>query len=207
MGSRLPARINIGQGIVGVTRIADGHPLVEIAQLKSNLAGKSDSQGLAETGYGLCRENSRILFRCLLDFLARFFDAGADLVDGIVDTPASAFRGAARTATADDGQCQERQYEDGFHVSRIQSPSAGFQLSTALGATSAVLERSAMPSHAFRMPSCLDGSGQNTPAVSFHSIIGHVRAGPTHSGSDGVCAYSSSHLDGAESKLIVSLWP
>jgi len=41
------------------------------------------------------------------------------------------------------------------------------------------------------------------PAVPFHTIIGQNRPGPTHLGSDGVVAYSSSHLDGAESELIV----
>jgi hypothetical protein len=41
------------------------------------------------------------------------------------------------------------------------------------------------------------------PAVPFHNIIGQKDPGPTHSGNDGVVAYSSSHLDGAESELIV----
>lgn len=41
------------------------------------------------------------------------------------------------------------------------------------------------------------------PAVPFHSIIGQVRPGPAYRGSDGVVAYPSSHLDGAESELIV----
>jgi triacylglycerol esterase/lipase EstA (alpha/beta hydrolase family) len=41
------------------------------------------------------------------------------------------------------------------------------------------------------------------PAVPFHNIIVQKRSGPAHAGSDGVVAYSSSHLDGAESELIV----
>jgi triacylglycerol esterase/lipase EstA (alpha/beta hydrolase family) len=41
------------------------------------------------------------------------------------------------------------------------------------------------------------------PAVPFHTIIGQKNPGPAHSGNDGVVAYSSSHLDGAESELIV----
>ena len=40
-------------------------------------------------------------------------------------------------------------------------------------------------------------------AVPFHNIIGQVNSGPATSGNDGVVAYSSSHLDGAESELIV----
>jgi triacylglycerol esterase/lipase EstA (alpha/beta hydrolase family) len=41
------------------------------------------------------------------------------------------------------------------------------------------------------------------PAVPFHSIIGQIRPGPVETGSDGVVAYASSHLDGAESEAIV----
>jgi len=41
------------------------------------------------------------------------------------------------------------------------------------------------------------------PAVPFHSILGQKKPGPPHEGSDGVVSYSSSHLDGAESELIV----
>ncbi|HEY5704002.1 MAG TPA: alpha/beta fold hydrolase [Terrimicrobiaceae bacterium] len=41
------------------------------------------------------------------------------------------------------------------------------------------------------------------PAVPFHTIIGQKNPGPGHSGNDGVVAYPSSHLDGAESELIV----
>jgi triacylglycerol esterase/lipase EstA (alpha/beta hydrolase family) len=41
------------------------------------------------------------------------------------------------------------------------------------------------------------------PAVPFHTIIGQKNPGPARSGNDGVVAYSSSHLDGAESELIV----
>jgi hypothetical protein len=41
------------------------------------------------------------------------------------------------------------------------------------------------------------------PAVPFHSIIGQKNPGPAHAGNDGVVAYSSSHLEGAESELIV----
>ncbi len=40
-------------------------------------------------------------------------------------------------------------------------------------------------------------------AVPFHNIIGQVNSGPATSGNDGVVAYSSSRLDGAESELIV----
>jgi hypothetical protein len=41
------------------------------------------------------------------------------------------------------------------------------------------------------------------PAVPFHTIIGQRTSDPAHAGNDGVVAYSSSHLDGAESELIV----
>jgi triacylglycerol esterase/lipase EstA (alpha/beta hydrolase family) len=41
------------------------------------------------------------------------------------------------------------------------------------------------------------------PAVPFHSIIGQINVGPRQTGHDGVVAYSSSHLDGAESEAIV----
>ena len=41
------------------------------------------------------------------------------------------------------------------------------------------------------------------PAVPFHSIIGQLGAGDYKTGSDGFVKYSSSHLDGAESELIV----
>ena len=41
------------------------------------------------------------------------------------------------------------------------------------------------------------------PAVPFHNIIGQRTSGPAHTGNDGVVTYSSSHLDGAESELIV----
>lgn len=41
------------------------------------------------------------------------------------------------------------------------------------------------------------------PAVPFHSIIGQKSPGPPESGSDGIVAYQSSHLEGAESELIV----
>lgn len=41
------------------------------------------------------------------------------------------------------------------------------------------------------------------PRVPFHSIIGQKKDGPKEEGSDGVVFYSSSHLDGAESELIV----
>jgi hypothetical protein len=41
------------------------------------------------------------------------------------------------------------------------------------------------------------------PAVPFHTIIGQKHPGPAHAGNDGVVAYSSSHLEGAESELIV----
>ena len=41
------------------------------------------------------------------------------------------------------------------------------------------------------------------PTVPFHNIIGQRTSGPAHTGNDGVVTYSSSHLDGAESELIV----
>lgn len=41
------------------------------------------------------------------------------------------------------------------------------------------------------------------PKVPFHSIIGQQRPGPPEGGSDGVVTYASSHLDGAESELVV----
>jgi pimeloyl-ACP methyl ester carboxylesterase len=41
------------------------------------------------------------------------------------------------------------------------------------------------------------------PAVPFHTIIGQRTSDPAHAGNDGVVAYSRSHLDGAESELIV----
>ena len=41
------------------------------------------------------------------------------------------------------------------------------------------------------------------PAVPFHSIIGQKIAGPAHTGTDGVVAYASSHLEGAESETII----
>ena len=41
------------------------------------------------------------------------------------------------------------------------------------------------------------------PAVPFHSIIGQKIPGPVHMGTDGVVAYASSHLDGAESETII----
>lgn len=39
--------------------------------------------------------------------------------------------------------------------------------------------------------------------VPFHSIMGQLRAGPKEEGSDGVVPYSSAHLPGAESELVV----
>jgi pimeloyl-ACP methyl ester carboxylesterase len=53
-----------------------------------------------------------------------------------------------------------------------------------------------------RNPSLLALS-QLAPGVPFHSIIGQHRPGPRESGTDGVVAYTSSHLDGAESELVV----
>ena len=41
------------------------------------------------------------------------------------------------------------------------------------------------------------------PAAPFHSIIGQKKEGPVEKGHDGVVPYSSSHVDGAESELIV----
>ncbi|RBP39639.1 triacylglycerol esterase/lipase EstA (alpha/beta hydrolase family) [Roseimicrobium gellanilyticum] len=41
------------------------------------------------------------------------------------------------------------------------------------------------------------------PRVPFHSIIGQKKDGPKETGSDGVVPYASSHLEGAESELIV----
>lgn len=40
--------------------------------------------------------------------------------------------------------------------------------------------------------------------IPFHSIMGQQRPGPKESGSDGVVPYWSSHLDGADSELIVN---
>jgi triacylglycerol esterase/lipase EstA (alpha/beta hydrolase family) len=65
-----------------------------------------------------------------------------------------------------------------------------------------------------RMPTGLDGLRPDNPAldfsvatplaprITFHSIIGNNR-GTTPEGSDGVVAYSSAHLDGAASELVV----
>ena len=39
--------------------------------------------------------------------------------------------------------------------------------------------------------------------VPFHSIIGQHTAGPIEASSDGVVAYTSAHLDGAASELVV----
>ena len=39
--------------------------------------------------------------------------------------------------------------------------------------------------------------------VPFHSIIGQHNAGPVETSSDGVVPYTSSHLDGAASELVV----
>ena len=44
---------------------------------------------------------------------------------------------------------------------------------------------------------------ETPPAIPFHSIIGQINVGPRQTGHDGVVAYSSSHLDGAESEAIV----
>jgi pimeloyl-ACP methyl ester carboxylesterase len=41
------------------------------------------------------------------------------------------------------------------------------------------------------------------PEVPFHSIIGQKGGGPLDLGSDGIVTYKSSHLDGAESELVV----
>jgi hypothetical protein len=41
------------------------------------------------------------------------------------------------------------------------------------------------------------------PAVPFHSIIDQKIAGQYNAGTDGVVAYASSHLDGAESETII----
>ncbi len=40
-------------------------------------------------------------------------------------------------------------------------------------------------------------------AVSYHSIMGNIRHGDDADGTDGIVSYSSSHLDGAESELVV----
>ncbi len=40
-------------------------------------------------------------------------------------------------------------------------------------------------------------------ATPYHSVIGQTREGPVESGSDGVVPYWSSHLDGADSELVV----
>ena len=42
-----------------------------------------------------------------------------------------------------------------------------------------------------------------TPGIPFYSIIGDRGRGDTPQSSDGVVAYWSSHLDGAQSELIV----
>jgi hypothetical protein len=49
----------------------------------------------------------------------------------------------------------------------------------------------------------LQALASQPPKVPFHSIIGQKKDGPKERGSDGVVPYSSSHLDGAESELIV----
>jgi triacylglycerol esterase/lipase EstA (alpha/beta hydrolase family) len=41
------------------------------------------------------------------------------------------------------------------------------------------------------------------PAVPFHSLIGQKNPGPVQTGTDGVVTYASSHLDGAESEIII----
>lgn len=68
------------------------------------------------------------LFRDLLDFLACFLDASADVVDRIVDAAAGALHRASRTVAARRCQAQDNQREDGFHIRRIQPSGAGFQL-------------------------------------------------------------------------------
>jgi hypothetical protein len=63
--------------------------------------------------------SSRILaslLRRVLDFLACFLDACANVVDSVVNAATSAFHRASRTMTADDRQCQYNQCEDAFHV-------------------------------------------------------------------------------------------
>ena len=47
------------------------------------------------------------------------------------------------------------------------------------------------------------GSLKMAPAVPFHSIIGNRRAQGIPGGSDGIVPYSSSHLDGAVSEIVV----
>ena len=47
------------------------------------------------------------------------------------------------------------------------------------------------------------GSLKMAPAVPFHSIIGNRKAQGIPGGSDGIVPYSSSHLDGAESEIVV----
>jgi hypothetical protein len=42
-----------------------------------------------------------------------------------------------------------------------------------------------------------------TPGIAYHSIIGDRGRGDTPNSSDGVVPYWSSHLDGAQSELIV----
>ena len=66
-----------------------------------------------------------------------------------------------------------------------------------------------------RMPNSMDTLAPNdrfvmemnkfpiTPGIPYHSIIGDRGRGDTPKSSDGAVAYSSSHLDGAESELIV----
>ncbi len=42
-----------------------------------------------------------------------------------------------------------------------------------------------------------------SPRVHFHSIIGSIRPGPTDTSTDGIVSYSSSHLDGVDSRTKV----
>ena len=68
---------------------------------------------------GAVTNSSRILaslLRRVLDFLACFLDACANVVDSVVNAATSAFHRASRTMTADDRQCQYNQCEDAFHV-------------------------------------------------------------------------------------------
>ncbi|QEH33727.1 hypothetical protein OJF2_22330 [Aquisphaera giovannonii] len=44
---------------------------------------------------------------------------------------------------------------------------------------------------------------KQNPAVTYHSIIGSLRPGPTDESTDGVVAYKSSHLDGVASEVVV----
>jgi hypothetical protein len=53
-------------------------------------------------------QNFALLFRRSLDSLARLFDAGANVVDSVVDTASRTFHRTARTATANNHHDDDR---------------------------------------------------------------------------------------------------